>query len=121
MPITKKHTKLYYQYFGYDESDPYIPCELTGINSVDINHIDARGMGGSKEKDYIENLMASPRKLHDIFGDKKHLKDFLKMAHLSFMETRIPYIDIDPFHKAFDELLKHSEYKKIVQWKRQQQ
>ena len=67
-------------HFGYDISD-FIPCEICGGRAVDINHIDARGMGGSKTKDTIENLMAVCRPCHITMGDKKHYKDKLKEIH----------------------------------------
>ncbi len=76
----KKHTKIYFEYFGYDVSD-FIPCEVCGAKAIDINHIDARGMGGSKEKDSIDNLMAMCRKCHIEYGDIKEKKQWLKDLH----------------------------------------
>lgn len=74
-------------YFGYDISD-WIPCEIPkcGQETVDICHIDARGMGGSKTKDYIENLMGKCREHHDFYGDKKQYKEYLKKVHKEKME-----------------------------------
>lgn len=69
----KKHVKVYLDYFGYDTTD-FIPCELCGQKAVDINHIFARGMGGSKSKDVIENLVACCRKCHIQKGDKKQFR-----------------------------------------------
>ena len=77
----KKHTKIYLNYFNYTTAD-FIPCEICGAKAVDIHHIDCRGMGGSKEKDNIENLMALCRFCHFKYGDIKHLIDFLKKEHL---------------------------------------
>jgi hypothetical protein len=48
----RKHTKIYLDHYGYDETD-FIPCEICGAKAVDIHHIEAKGMGGSKTKDYI--------------------------------------------------------------------
>ncbi len=76
----QKQTKIYLNYFGYDTSD-FIPCEVCGSQAVDINHIDCRGMGGSKTKDVIENLQALCRKCHIEYGDKKQHKDFLIITH----------------------------------------
>ena len=73
-------------YFGYDESD-FIPCEVCGLKAVDINHIDARGMGGSKTKDTIDNLQALCRECHTDFGDKKKYKDELKAIHNRLLKT----------------------------------
>lgn len=59
----KKHTKIYLKEMGYSIAD-FIPCEVCGVQSVDIHHLIPRGAGGSKEKDYIENLMALCRPCH---------------------------------------------------------
>jgi hypothetical protein len=83
----KKHTKIYLEYFGYDESS-WIACEMCGQTAVDINHIDAKGMGGSKLKDNIENLMAMCRKCHMELGDKKEHKVMLKVVHQVKMNER---------------------------------
>lgn len=91
----KKHTKIYFNYFNLGEQD-FIYDEYEWIvnnikvKAVDINHIDARGMGGNKGKDVIENLMASSRENHIKFGDKKQYKEMLKKIHLEFMK-RNPY------------------------------
>lgn len=81
----QKHVKIYLDAFGYGTGD-FIPCELCGKRAVDINHIECRGMGGSKDKDYIENLMALCRLCHVEFGDKKHLKAFLIETHLKHLK-----------------------------------
>jgi len=67
-------------YFGYDKSD-FIPCEICSQKAVDIHHIEARGMGGTKQKDSIENLMALCREHHLFYGDKKEYKEWLKFIH----------------------------------------
>lgn len=76
----KKHTKIYLDFFNYD-TDDFIPCEICASKAVDIHHIDARGMGGSKTKDTIENLMALCRQCHNTFGDIKHHKEYLRKIH----------------------------------------
>lgn len=76
----KKHTKVYLQGMGYDTTD-FIPCEVCQAKAVDIHHIDARGMGGSKQSDIIENLMALCRKCHVEYGDKTQHKEMLKEIH----------------------------------------
>ena len=70
---------------GYDETD-FICCEVCGAKAVDIHHIDARGMGGSGERDTIENLMALCRDCHLNMGDKKQFKEQLKSIHLSHID-----------------------------------
>lgn len=73
-------------YFSFDRCD-FIPCEVCGNPATDIHHIDARGMGGSKTKDYIENLQALCRGCHIEYGDITDLKDMLKKIHLKYMEV----------------------------------
>jgi 5-methylcytosine-specific restriction endonuclease McrA len=73
-------------YFGYDENS-FIPCEVCGLKAVDIHHLEARGMGGSKTKDTIENLQALCRECHTDFGDKKKYKDELKAIHNRLLKT----------------------------------
>ena len=80
----KKHTKLYIQYFNYTIDDFHC-CEICGGRMVDIHHIDCRGMGGSKDKDEITNLMGLCRQCHVNFGDKKEHIEFLKEKHLNFI------------------------------------
>ena len=65
---------------GYDTTD-WIPCEVCNKQAVDIHHIEPRGMGGSKEADTIENLMALCRDCHTRYGDVKHHKEWLKHIH----------------------------------------
>jgi len=83
------HTKIYMDYFGYTIAD-WMPCEIPGCGKcvVDVNHIDARGMGGDPQgkKDLIENLMGNCREHHIFYGDKKEYKEFLKETHLKFMK-----------------------------------
>ena len=76
----QKHTQIYLQGMGYKKTD-FIPCEVCGSQAVDIHHINARGMGGSKTADVIENLMGLCRKCHIEYGDKKQHKEFLKDIH----------------------------------------
>ena len=83
----KKHTKIYLNYFGYDTTD-WIPCEICGSSANDIHHIEPRGMGGSKTKDVITNLMAVCRHCHEYYGDKKEHKAMLKVVHQVKMNER---------------------------------
>ena len=73
------------EYFGYGMDD-FIPSEISGDRAVDIHHIDCRGMGSSKEKDNISNLMALTRAEHTKYGDKKQWMMFLKLKHQQFLE-----------------------------------
>jgi 5-methylcytosine-specific restriction endonuclease McrA len=76
----KNHTKVYLKGMGYDTTD-FIPCEICQAKAVDIHHIEARGMGGSKQADTIENLMAVCRQCHNTYGDLKEYKEMLKEIH----------------------------------------
>ena len=59
----KKHTKVYLQGMGYDQTD-FICCEVCGAKANSVHHIRPRGMGGSKYRDVIENLMALCQACH---------------------------------------------------------
>lgn len=81
------YKELYIHNLGYDESD-FIPCEVCRQRAVDIHHIDCKGMGGSKLKDFIENLMALCRSCHDKYGDKKQYMLYLLEIHLTYLVTK---------------------------------
>ena len=83
----KKHTKIYFDFFGYDTAS-FVRCEVCGAAANDIHHIQARGMGGSKTADRIENLMALCRKHHEMYGDRKQWKDWLQKVHDLKMNER---------------------------------
>lgn len=74
------------KYFGYGIDD-IIPSEISGLPANDIHHINRRGMGGSNNKDNIENLMALTREEHIEYGDKKKYKELLREIHLNFMQN----------------------------------
>jgi len=76
----KNHTKIYLKHFGYGIED-FIPCESCGAKAVDIHHIEARGMGGDKKADDINNLMALCRQCHLVMGDTKTHMEYLKTKH----------------------------------------
>ena len=84
----RKHTKIYLQEMGYDTTE-FIPCEICMSKAVDIHHINARGMGGSKTADHIDNLMAVCRKCHDTFGDRKDLKPWMQQVHDEFKKRKL--------------------------------
>lgn len=83
----KAYTKLYFEYFDYGPLD-FVPCEICGSKAVDIHHIEARGRGGTKTKDVIENLMAVCRKCHQDYGDIAEYKQMLKDLHAKVMSYK---------------------------------
>lgn len=80
----KKHIKIYLKHFGLTGHE-FIPCEICGSKANDIHHIKCKGMGGSKTKDSIENLMALCRAEHEKYGDKKKYLDFLIEKHNKYL------------------------------------
>lgn len=99
-----KYKRVYLEYFNLDPQD-FIPCEITGQQAVDIHHIQAKGMGGSKIRDVIENLIAVTREAHDYFGDKAIYKDWLSEVHDTYMRHRIPWVDWNPECQILKEFL----------------
>ena len=67
----KNHTKIYMEFFGYDIPEDVFSV-MSGLPAQDIQHIIPRGMGGSKSKDFIENLAALTREEHNKAEHDKH-------------------------------------------------
>lgn len=86
----QRHTKIYLQFFGYSEQD-FIECSICGKRSVDIHHILQKGMGGSKTKDYIENLIALCRTCHNDCHENKYKKSFLFNLQKQKINERFQY------------------------------
>lgn len=79
----KTHTKLYLDYFGYDISD-WIQCEIPecGKQSTEIHHLTVKGMGGRKNSDVIENLIAVCRECHNKCHDHPEFNEEAREIHL---------------------------------------
>jgi 5-methylcytosine-specific restriction endonuclease McrA len=83
----KKHTKIYFEYFGYQiPADVF--CESCNAPAVDIHHLEPRQMGGSKTKDVIENLMALCRECHIKAETNKEFNNKLKTIHKHFVNSK---------------------------------
>ena len=78
----KKHTKVYMKHFNYGIDD-FIGCTVCNARAVDIHHIERRGIGGSKNKDYIENLVALCRKCHDKAESSRSFNNTVRIKHLN--------------------------------------
>ena len=85
-----KHKKVYFEATGLSPVE-FVPCEVCGGRAVDIHHIQPRGMGGSKSRDTIENLMAVCRPCHHEadFGTKLS-KELLNEIHLQYLSRILP-------------------------------
>ena len=77
-----KYKQVYIDYFDYCVQD-FIPCEVCGARSVDIHHLTPKGMGGSKTKDHIENLIAVCRSCHNKCHSDPRFNDRAKDLHLN--------------------------------------
>ena len=78
----KKHTKVYMDFFDYGEQD-FVMCEMCQQDrAVDIHHLNPRAMGGSKSKDYIENLMGLCRDCHNKAESDSSFNFYARIKHL---------------------------------------
>ena len=69
-------------FFDYGEQD-FVMCEMCQQDrAVDIHHIQGRGMGGSKEQDFIENLMGLCRECHLTAESDSSFNMFCRIKHL---------------------------------------
>jgi|TARA_R110000751_G_scaffold92475_2_gene180975 hypothetical protein len=76
-----KHKRIYLKFFDVGEQD-FLACEMCGNRAVDIHHIQAKGMGGSKTKDFIANLIAICRECHTRCHADKDYNRRAKDRHL---------------------------------------
>ena len=109
----KKHTKIYIDHFNYCEQD-FIPCEICSSRAVDVHHIQPRGMGGSKTKDYIENLVGLCRQCHlgkegdPLVGNFEGY--FLVKTYRSMYEGKIP----KDMQEIMDDITNHYDKHKDI-------
>lgn len=73
----KPHTKNYLEHHGLSVADVVL-CEVCYRLAVDIHHIDHKGMGGAKDKDGHENLIALCRECHLDAHKGKLTKEILR-------------------------------------------
>jgi len=75
----QNHTKVYFNFFNYDISDSYIPCEMCNAKAVDIHHIEKRI---KTKNDFIENLVALCRECHINAESDTMFNMYCKIKHL---------------------------------------
>ena len=75
-----------------------VVCEITGrpahMGNVDISHNKGRGMGGSKKRNTIENLMALDRRFHTYLENNPGMYWWYTLVHMGFLYHQTPYIAI---------------------------
>jgi len=80
-----KHTSVYTKHFNIGQEEHHY-CEICGLKATGgIHHLSRRGMGGSKDKDYIENLMALCKEHHQACEDHIPLNKLAKIIHENFI------------------------------------
>ena len=83
----QKHTKVYFDFFGYDESS-YIECEIDcGARAVDIHHLERR-TGNKITNNYVENLVALCRDCH-IKCNESSFNMYVRIKHLELVCLQI--------------------------------
>ena len=75
----KSYTKVYFKYFGYDESS-FVPCEACGKQATDIHHQEPRSRNKSRLND-PSNLIALCRPCHHKAETDAKFNYDLKMIH----------------------------------------
>jgi 5-methylcytosine-specific restriction endonuclease McrA len=83
--LPERGYKVLYTTFFDIVKDDYPLCENKGCNRrmVDVHHLDNKGIGGSKEKDYIENLMGLCRECHNKAHNDTTFNEGLRKQHLT--------------------------------------
>ena len=97
----RKHTKIYMQSLGYDETD-FMPCEITGRIGVDIHHIVNR-------ENRIENLMLLTREKHVELGEVKSKMAFLLIEHRLFLQNNGVKFNNNWFEEQLDKYIWHAD------------
>ena len=91
-----KYKKTYKDYFEIGEQDKPL-CEICKCLAVDIHHISAKKSGGSKNKDFIENLIGLCRECHNKAHAHKISVETLVLAHKYRMIETGKLIDYNKF------------------------
>ncbi len=83
----QKHTKVYFDFFGYDESS-HIECEMCRATAVDIHHLERRTRN-KVTNDYIENLVGLCRSCHIKAESDRCFNMFCRIKHLELVCTQV--------------------------------
>lgn len=94
----------YFTGMGFDvsfmTSEDIPSCEMgCGLQIADVHHIDRRGMGGSKKKYCVEEMMGMCREEHQEFGDVRKYRSMLWWFHFIRMKERNIEIDYEKLPK----------------------
>lgn len=74
-----KHKQVYMDFFSLSP-DERVPCEFCHKDvAVDVHHCEQKGMGGSKTKDHIENLLGVCRPCHDLLHSEPSENEIAKL------------------------------------------
>jgi hypothetical protein len=81
----QNHTKVYFNFFGYDESSTIL-CEMCNDIAVDVHHLEHRN---KTKNDFVENLIGLCRDCHikandnmfNMFCRIKHLENVCVQVH----------------------------------------
>ena len=86
----KNNTDIYRK-FWWDELtlSQTEQCAVCSQWGADIHHIDNRGAGGSKCKDYIENLICLCRKCHDKCHKDKQYNKKARIINLRLIADKL--------------------------------
>jgi len=76
----QKHTKIYINFFGYDESSTIL-CEMCNQVACDIHHLERRTRN-KVTNDYIENLVGLCRDCHISAESDKSFNMYTRIKHL---------------------------------------
>ena len=88
----QKHTKVYLDFFGYDQSDT-IYCEMCNSVAQDIHHLEKRN---KTKNDFIENLIGVCRDCHIKAESDTCFNMYCRIHHLEHVCAQIyALIDIN--------------------------
>jgi hypothetical protein len=85
----KEHIRIYMDHFNLGEQD-YVFSEISGKRCTQVHHIEGRKRGGSKDKDYIENLIGLTMEEHVLCESNPRVNEYVKQLHLEYLECN-PY------------------------------